>query len=325
MGRTWTPFAAILSHFRRAVWSWHARVAAAAAAALLLFLLLNGFYRRELHHFTGDARWMWTTDDLHDPVPTAGLFFRRLKLARLPLSAVAKVCGDRQYVLWINGQPAVAGHNRPEFRLDVVDVTDLLVAGDNLIAIEARSPTSVGGVLFALDLRASAEGRRAGDPNGRSCLVSGPRWRVLTTWGEGPSVYPKDGWSEPWIWGQPPDHPWTYPRPVVHPSPVVHSVFSDPIRIPSGCFEAVGEGLWACTLERRLQGYLWIDLTAGPTPQRIGLGDGTATVGAGIQDVPVVTLDGQTMWLYPGAVEGAVLEASGEAAPAGVELVEGQP
>ncbi len=317
--------AATLIRLRLALSSWHARIAAAVAAALLLFLLLNSFYRRELHHFTGDAHWMWTTDNLHDPVPTAGLFFRRLTLARLPLSAVAKVCGDRQYVLWINGQPAAAGHNRPDFRLDVVDVTDLLVAGENVIAIEARSPTSVGGVLFALDLRASAEGRRAGDPSGRSCVVSGSGWRVRTRWGPGPSVYPDQGWSEPWIWGQPPDHPWTYPRPVVHPRPLVHSVFSDPTRIPPSCFEAVGQERWICRLGRRWQGYLWLDLTAGPAPQRVELGDGAPTAVAAVRGVAVVTLDGQTSWLYPGAVQGEVLEASGQAPPAGVELVEGQP
>ena len=320
------PLAATFARVRSAAASWHARVAASAVVALLLFLLLNGFYRRELHHFTGDARWMWTTDDLRERVPTGGLFFRRLALSRLPVSAVAKVCGDRQYVLWINGQAAVAGRNRPGFTLDVVDVTDLLVSGDNVIAIEARSPTSVGGVLFALDLRVSAEGRRAGDPHGRSCVVSDTDWRVTTSWGAGPSRYPDSGWKAPWIWGQPPDHPWTYPQPEVHALPVVHSVFSDPARIPSSCFTSVGQDLWACSLARRWQGYLWLDLTSAAVPQRIGLADEPPTPETERSTtVAVVVLEGQTSWLYPGAVHGDVLEVAGPSPPTGVALVEGQP
>lgn len=294
---------------------WWAGALGWAVAGLVLLLLLHGFYRRELNHFTGDAQWMWVTDELHDPVPTSGLFFHRLELSRRPRRAVAKICGDRQYVLWINGQPATAGRNRPGFRLDVVEVTDLLVSGENLITIEARSPTSVGGVLFALDLFVTEEARRGGDPYGRGCLVSGPGWRVAGTWGEGPDVFPGSGWSEPVIWGRPPDHPWTYPQPEIHRRTIVQAIVSD-ARPLEGCFTALENGEWVCRLEGEWAGFLALRLGDAPGPERIG----TAGSGASPDTVDVVTLEGQREWLFPGRLQGSLIFAESHEPPAGVVL-----
>ena len=115
---------------------WRLKALLGAVAVLCVLLLLRGFYRRELYHFAGEAQWMWVSDDVRERRPTAGLFYRRFELGDRPARAVAKVCGDQQFVLWVNGQPAVAGRNRPGFVLDVVPVTDLLTQGDNLVVVE---------------------------------------------------------------------------------------------------------------------------------------------------------------------------------------------
>ncbi|RMF80753.1 MAG: hypothetical protein D6739_09965, partial [Nitrospirae bacterium] len=43
-------------------------------AAVALLLHLRSYYRHELYHLTGAAAWMWVSDDVAEPRPTAGLF-----------------------------------------------------------------------------------------------------------------------------------------------------------------------------------------------------------------------------------------------------------
>ncbi len=309
-----------VGRFRPALAWWAGMVGWFAAAAALL-LLLNGFYRRELNHFTGAARWMWSTGDLREPVPTAGLFFRRLDLTRRPQRAVAKICGDRQYVLWLNGQPASAGRNRPGFVLDVVDVTDLLVSGSNVIAIEARSPTSVGGVLFALDLFVTAEARRAGDPFGRNCVVSGPGWRVVTGWGEGPLEVPVDGWKAPYLWGEPPDHPWTYPSPEVRSRTIVQAIVSDPRKLED-CREVEhGADRWQCRVGADWQGFLVLDLGGGEVPSAVEVEAGYGRT----ETVAVVALAGQNEWMFPGRLRGPFVTFEGITRPPAAEVLDALP
>ncbi len=298
---------------------WRLRTAAVVAASVALLLLLRGYYQRELYHLTGAAQWMWATDEVSEPHPSAGLFIRTLWLNDRPQEAVAKVCGDRQYVLWINGQPAMAGRNRPEFHLDVVPVTDLLTAGANTIVVEARSSTSVGAVLFALDLTPSVQGRRAGDPRGRNVVVSGPDWRVTTTWRPGVLDGRVDDGRAPWIWGRPPDHPWAYPTPVLHERPLVQAVVGEPQRVRPGALSRAGRGRWVHRLRRGFGGLLWVDLGPGNArPEAVGL----ASDESGAPMVPVVALPGQERWLYPGWVSGDRLVVEGAPPLPVVELVE---
>lgn len=316
--------ATLHERLRSLVSSWHLRFCLAGLIILCVLLLLRGFYRRELFHFAGDAQWMWCTSDVLENRPTAALFVTVLRLHGRPLRAVAKVCGERQYVLWVNGQPAMAGRNRPSFRLDVVPITDLLAAGDNVIAIEARSHTSVGAVLFALDLFPGAEGRRAGDPRGRSVLVSGPDWRVIDEWGRGPEGLEPSAGRPPWIWGRPPDHPWTYPPPQVHSRAIVQAVISDPLQLAGGDFELVGPGLWMHRLDRFMSGFLWIDLDAGLGNGEVWIGPADdAGAGLAAQSAAVVSLPGQRRWLFPGWFEGDTVVVRGAKPPASAQLVEG--
>ncbi len=312
--RLWSPLRG-LSPERR----WQLRVAAVLAAAVALLLLLRGFYQRELYHLTGAAQWMWVSDDVRERRPSAGLFIRTVWLNDHPQRAVAKVCGDQQYVLWINGQPAMAGHNRPGFHLDVVPVTDILTAGANSIVVEARSPTSVGAVLFALDLTPSAEGRRAGDPRGRNVVVSGPDWKVTTRWQPGAFDGGPVRATQPWIWGRPPDHPWAYPTPVLHERPLVQAMVSEPVRLAASDLRPAGRGRWTHALPPGFGGLLWLDLAKGsPAPTEVGV----VVAHGGPVLLPVVELAGQERWLYPGWVTGSRVVVEGTQPPAMLELVE---
>ncbi len=298
---------------------WVLGLAGRAAGVLALLLLLRGIYRQELYHFTGPAQWLWVSSDLREPRPTAGLFFQRLRLHARPLQGVAKVCGDRSYVLWINGQPVMSGRNRPGFHLDVVPVTDLLVAGENLIAIEARSPTSVGGLLFSLDLVPSAAGRRAGDPRGKNVVVTGPGWSLTTRCPEGfPDVPPSLG-SRPWIWGRPPDHPWGYPAAIRHKEPLVQAVSGEPLVLAPGDFVQGGDGVWRHTLDEPFGGMVWLrGRLSGRGELAFRLGDGGEGGGAFL---PVVPLEGQEEYLVAGRRTGRVVEIRCDGPPPGVRLV----
>lgn len=300
------------------------RIAVAVAAVVCLLLLLRGFYRRELYHLTGAAQWLWVTGEVQVSKPTAGVFFFPFTLHDRPSRAVAKVCGDRQYALWINGQLAASGRNRPGFRLVVVPVTDLMTAGRNVIAVEARSPTSVGAVLFALDLEPSVEGRRAGDPRGRNVVVSGPMWRVATSWSPGMPADVPARTSAPWVWGKPPDHPWSYPDPVFQERPLIQAVVGEPRRIDRSEFRPCGEACWAAPLGGSFAGLVRLHLDPAAAPVRAArIAGGRSEGGAGsAATADVLTVPGQRSWLFPGRVSGQRLEAIGPAPPLSVELVE---
>ncbi len=292
------------------------KLLAAAGAVVLLLLLLRGQFRHELYHLTGEASWMWVTGDVAERRPVAGIFVREFSLADRPRRAVAKICGDPQYTLWINGHLVLTGHNRPGFRLDVVPVTDLLHPGRNLIAVEAGSPTSVGGVLFALDVEPGPEGLRAGDPRGRSVIVSGADWRVFTRWTPGILERRVPGGRRPWIWGRPPDHPWSYPVPRLHEAPLVQSLAAEPRKITAAT--ATGPRCWRYELGSDFTGLVWVEVPAGgPAGWRV-VSDGAPPPW---DSLAVVTVPGRRRWLLPAVWTRAFLVMEGPARPPVLEVV----
>jgi hypothetical protein len=317
----------MISRLSPVAWSpqgrWRLACGLGVVLLLLLLLLLRGFYRRELYHLTGSAEWMWVTGEVNERRPLSAVFSLPIRLRDHPTRAVAKVCGDRQYVLWVNGQPAAAGRSRPGFHLDVVPVTDLLASGPNLIAVEARSPTLVGAVLFALDLYPTREGRRAGDPSGRAAVVSGAHWRVSSGWRPGQEGrVPADG-VRPWIWGRPPDHPWSYPTPVRHQRPLIQALVAEPVRLAADDFREAGPARWVAKAPRRVSGIMWLGLRqawdSGGTTARVVL---SSEHDSRSDPVEVVSLAGQRRWLYPERIDGDVVEVIGPSPPEYVELVE---
>jgi hypothetical protein len=261
---------------------------AIAAGAMLVAYLVHGFWKRELSHLTGGAEWIWVTDVL-DPVHVQpAMFVASLRLDAPPPGALLKVCGDREYVVYLNGSPAACGWNRPGFRLDLYDVGHLLRQGSNVIAVEVRSPTPVGGLLVALDV----------DGVGRNVLVSGPAFVARSHFSLGASD-PSDR-PVPVTWGMPPRFPWGYPKPLPHPRTLDETVVEDPVRLGGSSARELPGG-WEFVLPRPVMGYLWLEFG----------GEGMVFVATATEDerggtdfwrgeaAPVVRLRGQKRWLDP--------------------------
>ncbi len=258
-----------------------------AGVTVLSVAALHGFWERRLSHLTGDAQWIWVTNEFGSLHPQAGLFVATLHLDGPPPSALLKVCGDREYVVYVNGTPAACGWSRPGFRLDLFDVAHLLKQGDNVIAAEVRSPTPAGALLLALDVEGV----------GRNVLVSGPAFVARARF----SLAAHDALDRPVPvrWGVPPRNPWGYPKPLSHPRTLDEAVVEEAVR--AEIRPAPGGG-WEISFPRPVFGYLWLEFE----------GDGLAFVATPDGDGPfpdlrwmrgqahfAVRLNGQTRWLEP--------------------------
>jgi len=144
---------------------------------------------------TGPAEWIWYSSLVPKAVPLRFYAVREIDLAAAPAHASARVFVDREHVLFVNGQRAGGGTQRPGDALAVYEVAPLLRSGVNRFVIEASSPTGIGGILFALDL-------------GGWTLVSDGRWRV----DRDAAARTGQGRYRPVVWGRPPMYPWGYPR-----------------------------------------------------------------------------------------------------------------
>lgn len=147
---------------------------------------------------TGRAEWIWYTNRLPQPRPLRFYATQGFVLPERPRRALAKVFVDREHVLYVNGERAGGGDQRPGDPLALYEVAPFLREGENRVAIEAASPRGVGGVLFSLDV----EGL------GRDALVTGGAWRVDLS----RDAISGGGRYRPVVWGGPPQYPWGYPR-----------------------------------------------------------------------------------------------------------------
>lgn len=207
--------------------------------AVIGVLWLHGFWLGQLNHLTGEARWVWVTQELERPYPVRGVFEASFTVSQIGLGALLKVSGDREYVARVNGVVAGCGWSRPGFRLDVYDVSHLLRPGVNTVSIEVRSPTPVGGLLAAVDLPGQ----------GKNVLVTGRNFLLVQ---EKHRRIPP-----PVIWGSPPRFPWGYPRPMSRPRTIDQVVLEDPMSL-SGPLPLAPNGL-VYTLEAPTFGYLWVE------------------------------------------------------------------
>jgi len=288
--------------------------------AVLIVLVLAGvalgglathrFWRRQLSHVTGDARWIWSTDALERVHPVATLFVADLRLESQPAEALLKVCGDREYVVYVNGTAAACGWSRPGFRLDLFDVGHLLRQGDNVVAAEVRSPTPAGGLLLSLDVAGV----------GTNVLVSGRDFRSRGSFSLEP---PDDTDTEPPVtWGSPPRLPWGYPVLTPRPRTLPECMVEDPIVVTRAEAETVPGGGLRFRLPREELGYLWLALedsapfylvTSDASDQR-----GVETLRAVAQ--PVVALRGEGRWLDPQPRRIAAVYVFGMRAPKAIEV-----
>ncbi|MDW7967874.1 MAG: hypothetical protein RMI39_07105 [Thermoanaerobaculum sp.] len=214
------------------------------AAWLLLwtFLLsswaiLHGFWRRQVGNLTGEARWVWVTQQLERPYPTRAVFVAPFSLPEPRPGVLLKVAADREYVAWVNGVLAACGWSRPGFRLDVYDVSHLVRPGRNALRLEVRSPTPVGGVLAAVDLPGV----------GKNALITGRDFFLE----ERSSLVPP-----PVVWGPPPRYPWGYPRLLSRPRTLDQLLVADPINV--GPPRQVQGHTYLYQLDPPVFGYLWL-------------------------------------------------------------------
>jgi hypothetical protein len=267
----------------------HLALMAVTASVVVALYGVQRFWTRELSHLTGAADWIWVESELETVGPRAALLVGALTLEAPPPSALLKVCGDREYVVYVNGTAAACGWSRPGFRLDLYDIAHLLRQGNNVIAVEVRSPTPAGGVLLALDVEGV----------GRNVLISGPGFVSRRSF-DLATVGPHEV-SVPVVWGTPPRYPWAYPRPLSHPRTLDEAVTEDPIRVDAARAHALEGGGWEFDLPHPILGYLWLELpTDGLAWFRVvpeGGGGELAELRAESQ--PVVRVSGQKRWLDP--------------------------
>ena len=147
---------------------------------------------------TGEAEWIWYSSGPHEPRPLRFFATREIALEAAPSRATAKLFVDREHVLFVNGEVVGRGTQAPGDPLRVYRLERFLKPGVNRVAIEASSPTGVGGILFSLDL----------DALGRDAVVSDRGWRVDLS----AEALAAGGRYRPMVWGRPPQQPWGYPR-----------------------------------------------------------------------------------------------------------------
>jgi hypothetical protein len=148
---------------------------------------------------TGRAEWIWYSGTPASE-PRALRFYATcdFDLDSAPSRALAKVFVDREHVLFVNGARAGSRSQRPGDPLALYEVASQLRPGSNRVAIEAKSPTGAGGILFALDVEGF----------GRNAVVSNGLWRVDLS----AEAIVRGGRYRPIVWGRPPQYPWGYPR-----------------------------------------------------------------------------------------------------------------
>ena len=256
-------------------------------ALLAGFAVLRSFWRRQLSHLTGTAQWVWVTDALERVHPIAGLFVGHVELDAPPAIALLKVCGDREYVVYVNGTAAACGWSRPGFRLELYDVAHLLRQGENVVAVEVRSPTPVGGLLLALDV----------DRAGGNVLVSDRRLaarREFSLAPPGPGDTPV-----PVLWGMPPRAPWDYPAALPRPRTLDQAVVEEPLRLTPARAEPVAGGGWRFRVEPPVFGYLWLEFDDDGATHVVTVPDADTVSAeeARAEASPAIRLPGQRRWL----------------------------
>jgi hypothetical protein len=147
---------------------------------------------------TGAAEWIWYSYGPQEPRPVRFFATREIVLPTAPARATAKLLVDPEHVLYVNGLRVGGATRHSGDPLRLYAIAALLHPGVNRIAIEAASPTGVGGILFSLDL----------DGFGRDAVVTDGLWRVDLS----RESLATGARYRPVVWGRPPQYPWGYPR-----------------------------------------------------------------------------------------------------------------
>lgn len=152
------------------------RLPSRGRAAIVLLLLLASavaaergrWFPRLLAAGSPERLWIWADVAPREVRPRAFFLVGDFELAAVPASARLEIGGDPEYVVRLNGQRVGSGSYRAGSAIDSYELSGLLQAGRNRVAVEARSPIGSGGVTV-----------RIVDGEGRSLAASDGDWRVL--------------------------------------------------------------------------------------------------------------------------------------------------
>jgi hypothetical protein len=159
---------------------------------------------------TGGAQWIWQDRNRTDLSPAAFYAVRDFFLDEAPARARLLILADPEYVLTLNGKRIGSGQYQPggPARLDVYEVSGVLVAGGNRLLVELRSDRGAGGFLAALQ-----------DGAGHTLVRTDGEWRIVLRHHFGlmrgllPLGANDDLESVPaFAWGPPPTGRWGRPE-----------------------------------------------------------------------------------------------------------------
>ncbi|HVS63389.1 MAG TPA: hypothetical protein VMT85_07780 [Thermoanaerobaculia bacterium] len=213
---------------------------------------------------TASAEWIWA-GGVETGKPLAFVAAVDFDLEEVPARAEARLLVDPEYELYLNGTWIGAGAWELGEPLDVWEVADRLQPGPNRLAIVARAPYGVGGLLAALIADPGA-------PAEQTLAASGTSWRI---YGRRPAGI-LEGWSsldashaessQPVVWGAPPIGRWGRPQlgsVRAAEEPAVVEVWGREVSPVPGAESE--RRAWLVDFGEVAVG--WIDLWGGPTPE----------------------------------------------------------
>lgn len=132
----------------------------------------------EQSSFSWDAHWIWVDEELEADV----IFARRVfSLEKLPQKTILRITASSLYQLYINGEYICRGPARsaPHHQsYDILDISQLLKVGDNLIAVRVHHQN--GKKSYQYDGRAGLLAQLNLDLGGdKLILISDTNWRVI--------------------------------------------------------------------------------------------------------------------------------------------------
>lgn len=201
-----------------------------AAAILFVFLFTAAFthlqrvYSQKFFDVTRKAEWIWVPHRLSDNVPVAFFAARNFDLPKDRYYTRVKILGDPEYTFYLNGRELAGRRVGEDGKIDVFDVSDLVITGGNRIVVAVRATQGVGGLIASIDI----------SPELESWVVTDRRWKIYRRWD--PEILRRDvaelAPSPPMILGDPPVGRWDY----LAPAP---GQFTEPVQrvlAPRGMF-----------------------------------------------------------------------------------------
>jgi putative heme-binding domain-containing protein len=154
-----------------------------------------------------DAQWVWADGVEKDRVPAGGAcYFRKIFNIQNPQAGEIDIAADDTYELFINGRKI--GNGRSANRLDHYDISKQMVAGRNVIAIQAVNTRGNTAAMVAR-VQVRAEGgdwvSLHSDATWRTTTTNSPMWQTVLfndrSWKKATS-YGRLGDTVPWDRGE---------------------------------------------------------------------------------------------------------------------------